>query len=229
MDPFLVRNRISKSPIMQTLPILYSFRRCPYAIRARMAIKVSRLQVELREVTLTDKPQSLLDYSAKATVPVLILPDGAVIDESVDIMNWALSLHDPKKWLANNQDIKQQFDSLIDSNDGKFKLHLDHYKYADRFPEQPMHFYRDQAEDFITELDERLNHNEFLCGESLSFADVAIFPFIRQFYFVDKEWFEQSDYSHLQAWLEYLLQDPLFLSIMDKYKPWQPDDELILL
>ncbi len=111
---------------------------------------------------------------------------------------------------------------LIDINDGEFKQHLDHYKYADRFPEQPMGFYRDQAEEFLSRLELLLNENTFLYSDKPSLADMAIFPFIRQFVFVDKEWFDQTQYTKLQAWLENLLNEPLFLSIMQKYHPWKP-------
>ncbi len=189
---------------------------------------MSGMQVELREVKLSDKPKSLLAYSAKGTVPVLILPDGTVIDESREIMNWALLQHDPEHWLPNNQKEMMQINSLIDTNDAEFKPHLDHYKYADRFPEQSMTFYRQQAEGFISELESRLKRDRFLCSYKPSLADMAIFPFIRQFAHVDKTWFFQSEYSHLQAWLDGLLKTPMFLSVMGKYEPWQAGDELIV-
>ena len=213
---------------MPQLPNLYSFRRCPYAIRARLAIKVSGVQVELREVKLANKPASLLEYSSKGTVPVLVLPDGTVIDESREIMNWALGQHDPENWQASDQTQLKKINGLIDKNDDEFKLHLDHYKYADRFPEQPMTFYRQQAEGFISELEARLKMGGFLCGDNPTLADMAIFPFVRQFAHVDKAWFDQTDYSHLQAWLDRLLNGPLFLSVMQKYQPWQPGDESII-
>ena len=213
---------------MPQLPVLYSFRRCPYAIRARLAIKISGIQVELREVKLSDKPESLLAYSAKGTVPVLILPDGSVIDESREIMNWALLQHDPEHWQPNNQKQMTQINSLVDMNDAEFKQHLDHYKYADRFPEHPMSFYRQQAEGFISVLEARLKIERFLCSDKLSLADMAIFPFIRQFAHVDKTWFLQTEYSHLQAWLDGLLKAQLFLSVMGKYEPWQAGDESII-
>ena len=119
-------------------PILYSFRRCPYAIRARLAIKVSKLQLEIREVVLADKPREMLEVSQKATVPVLVLPDGSVIDESKDIMLWALEQNDPAGWLNHYEDERNEINQLIGFNDSEFKQHLDHYKYADRFPEKNM-------------------------------------------------------------------------------------------
>ena len=213
---------------MPQLPILYSFRRCPYAIRARLAIRASGQQIALREVKLAAKPQALLACSAKATVPVLVLPDGTVIDESRDIMNWALGQHDPENWLPSDQTLLKQINALIDMNDGEFKHHLDHYKYADRFPEHPMTFYRQQAESFIAELEARLKMTLFLCGDECSLADMAIFPFIRQFAHVDKAWFDQTDYSQLQAWLDSFLKSSLFLGVMDKYQPWQPGDDAVI-
>ncbi|MFC1747616.1 glutathione S-transferase [Pseudomonadota bacterium] len=206
-------------------PILYSFRRCPYAIRARLAVKASGVQVVLREVKLADKPPSLFEYSAKATVPVLVLPDKTVIDESRDVMRWALAQHDPASWLPKDEKETEQVNSLIDWNDGAFKQHLDRYKYADRYPEHPMTYYRQQAEEFIAELETRLKHSRYLGGDCFSLADAAIFPFIRQFAHVDKHWFDQTEYSHLQAWLETLLKWPLFLSVMDKYAPWRAGDD----
>lgn len=207
---------------MSKQAILYSFRRCPYAIRARLAVRVSGLVVALREVKLANKPEALLVCSPKGTVPVLRLSTGEVIDESLDIMRWALEQHDPEGWLQG------QGKWLIDINDGEFKSYLDHYKYADRFPEQSVDYYRQQAEGFIGMLEQQLHVTPFLSGERCGLADMAIFPFMRQFAFVDKAWFDQSEYTQLQAWLQGLLNGPLFLSVMDKYAPWQPDDETII-
>lgn len=207
---------------MSKRAILYSFRRCPYAIRARLAIRISGLPVALREVKLANKPEALLACSSKGTVPVLQLPTGSVIDESLDIMRWGLEQSDPEGWLHG------QGEQLIEVNDDEFKRHLDHYKYADRFPEQSMAYYRQQAEGFIGMLEQQLHATPFLSGEHCGLADMAIFPFIRQFAFVDKGWFDQSEYTQLQAWLQGLLSRPLFLSVMDKYVPWQPDDETII-
>ena len=206
------------------IPILYSFRRCPYAIRARLAIKVSNIQVELREVLLADKPKALLDCSPKGTVPVLVLPDETVIDESLDIMWWALTQQDPQNWLGSTGTQRDKMNRLIDSNDTKFKQHLDHYKYADRFPEQSMEYYRQQAESFLLQLEENLRKNQYLITDKMSLADMAIFPFVRQFAFVDKKWFEQSEYKNLQIWLNNLLADKLFIEVMQKYSRWLPGD-----
>lgn len=207
------------------LPILYSFRRCPYAIRARMALKYAGVQVELREILLREKPTSMLAVSVKGTVPVLVLPDGSVFDESYDVMRWALGINDPDYWW--DPILASAVDALIEQNDFSFKVHLDHYKYADRYsqdPQNPQHtmeYYRTQAEDFLKVLEARLTTNRFLLGEKISVADVSIFPFIRQFAFVDKNWFDQAPYPNLQNWLAYFLTSDLFLSVMTKYPVWQ--------
>jgi len=207
-------------------PILYSFRRCPYAMRARLAIIISGITVELREVILKNKPQQLLDISAKGTVPVLMLENGTVIDESLDIMFWALSYNDPDNWLEQSSmnDIKQ----LIEINDGEFKYFLDRYKYADRFPENSEIYYRQKAEVFLIELETRLSKQSFLCARYYTLADMAIFPFIRQFANVDINWFQGSDYKNLKRWLNELVESSLFLSIMDKYSAWQATDKKLL-
>lgn len=207
-----------------TLPILYSFRRCPYAIRARLALKVSQIQVELREVVLSDKPQQMLDISPKGTVPVLKLPDGAVVDESRDIMLWALKKNDPRNWLLH--ELQNEVNALIDINDNEFKQHLDHYKYADRFPELPMESYRKQAEEFLKVLEQKLLTHPYLMGQSVSFADIAIFPFIRQFAYVDKTWFDESEYRNLKKWLQSLLDSELFIQVMKKFPQWHDNDEI---
>ncbi len=200
-------------------PILYSFRRCPYAIRARMAIAKAEITVEIREVILRDKPQQLLDISAKATVPVLLLPDGKVIDESRDIMDWALSYHTPDNWQKN--ELSDEINDLIEWNDGDFKYFLDRYKYADRHPEQTEEYYREKAECFLSELEARLSQHTFLCDEKYTLADMAVFPFIRQFSAVDTSWFQSSKFQNLNHWLKTLLKSELFISVMKKYPAWQ--------
>lgn len=197
--------------------ILYSFRRCPYAMRARMAIAVSGIQVELREVVLRDKPQALLDISPKATVPVLQTNEGTIIDESLDIMHWALQQSDPENWLA---DIDHD---LISNNDGDFKHWLDHYKYADRYPEYSEEYYRQQGEKTLLALENRLEKTAYLAGDSITFTDIAIFPFIRQFSAVDLIWFETAPYPKLRAWLQALINSVLFQKTMVKYQPWEAD------
>lgn len=198
------------------LPVLYSFRRCPYAIRARMAIFKAGIQVQLHEVSLKNKPQSMLDISAKGTVPVLCVED-SVIDESLDIMLWSVKINDPDGWFSRYSELDQQNAlRLIEENDHDFKLWLDKYKYADRFPEQTADYYRQQCDTFLSKLESSLHSRAFLLSSKITLADIAIFPFIRQFSMVDKKWFDQCEYQKLKIWLNSLLNLPLFIQIMDK-------------
>jgi glutathione S-transferase len=196
------------------LPILYSYRRCPYAMRARMALSYAGIAVEIREVSLKEKPAHLLQVSPKGTVPVLVLQGGQVIEQSLDIMHWALQQHDTDGWLSANP---QQAALLITENDGSFKQSLDRYKYAIRFPEHAAEHYRRQGELFLAKLEQRLQQNAFLVGNTISLADVAIFPFIRQFAAVDSAWFEASAYIRLKLWLEHLVGSALFERVMAKH------------
>lgn len=199
------------------LPILYTFKRCPYAMRARMAIYAAGVKLEHIEVSLKNKPQSLLDYSPKGTVPVVVTPNGEVIDQSRDIMLWALHQADPENWLLQNNMLKQQeMTQLVDTCDMEFKLLLDRYKYFDRHPEFSQTEYRQQAEFFLKILDDRLTTRKYLMDEQMRFTDAAIFPFIRQFANTDKIWFTQSPYRNLQRWLDACISTPLFATIMKK-------------
>ncbi len=202
---------------MPAFPVLYSFRRCPYAIRARLAIQYSGVYVSLREVVLRDKPQALIEASSKGTVPVLVLADDRVIDESLDIMDWALAQNDPDRWLGGNQ---EQQNLLINTNDHVFKPWLDQYKYPDRHPDYSQAYYRERCEGFLLQLEQRLAASPCLLGDKLTLADTAIIPFIRQFSLVDKPWFAQSPYGHIKRWLSGFLQGPLFNSVMEKYPQW---------
>jgi glutathione S-transferase len=202
--------------------VLYSFRRCPYAIRARMAIAYAGIQVELREVILRHKPKAMLAISPKGTVPVLQLNNGEIIDESIDIMHWALSLRDQDGWLDKSAHAEAGSADLIKWNDGEFKNDLDRYKYADRFADYERNRSRYRAETFLKVLERRLATSQFLCGAKLSVTDVAIFPFIRQFAAVDKDWFDESPYSSLRRWLNDLKASDLFARVMKKYRAWCP-------
>lgn len=205
------------------LPILYSFRRCPYAIRARLAIKVSGVRVALREVVLRDKPAALLQASSKATVPVLQLPDGRVLEQSLDIMRWALEQHDPQGWLRLQE--QEEVLALIDLNDGPFKQALDRYKYAPRHPERPASAWRDEAvELMLAPLNARLADRPFLLRDTPSLADIAIAPFVRQFAAVEPGWFESAPFESLRAWLNCIVSSELFDAVMTKFTPWQPGD-----
>ena len=199
-------------------------------MRARMAIHYANITTVLREVVLRDKPIELLELSPKATVPVLVLEDGRVIDESLDIMYWALAISDDNGWL--NGLTEQQLalaKKLITENDDGFKLHLDHYKYAERFPEQSMEGSREKAEVFLRKLEQHLQQHHYLLGNELSFADIAIFPFIRQFAHVDLVWFEQTPYSKLQQWLRNLRESQIFTDVMVKHQAWQAGDKVCYL
>lgn len=198
---------------MAALALLYSYRRCPYAMRARMALSYAGIAYQLHDISLKDKPAGLLAVSPKGTVPVLVLPDGRVLEQSLDIMHWALQQHDPSRWLDIDRDNSQ---ALISENDGAFKQALDKYKYASRFPEQSAASYRSQAEVFLCKLEQALQEWPFLSGAHLSLTDVAIFPFIRQFAAVDADWFAQATYPKLQAWLQARLESSLFLGVMSK-------------
>ena len=203
------------------LPILYSFRRCPYAIRARMAIYYASITVELREVSLGNKPQQMLALSPKGTVPVLQLHN-KVLDESLDVIHWALQQSDSDGWLR--PELQSQTETLIESNDNDFKAWLDKYKYWERFPQQPQVYYRECAEEFIALLENLLEKHRFLLGQTLSVADIAIFPFIRQFAFVDKGWFDSAPYPNLQKWLQEFLVCDIFVQSMAKQPVWQEGD-----
>jgi glutathione S-transferase len=195
---------------------LYSFRRCPYAMRARMALHYSGVAVNIVEVSLKAKPAQMLALSSKGTVPVLSV-DGQVIDESLAIMHWALAQNDPQDWLLKDDAPGQALSAaLIEENDQVFKVHLNHYKYAERYPEQSMGFYRSEGEVFLRRLDELLAGRDYLLAAHPSLADVALMPFVRQFAHVDREWFGQTPYVRLQAWLQGFLASDLFIAIMKK-------------
>lgn len=197
-------------------------------MRARLAFKACGINVELREITLRNKPQEMLALSPKGTVPVLQLADGTVIDESWDIVHWASSLQDPQQLRGGSYQINT-INELIGQNDNEFKTHLDHYKYADRFPEHPAEHYRTKADQFLQTLEKLLSMNRYLLGQNMSLADIGIFPFVRQFAHVDIDWFRQTQYPHVIAWMDRYLESDLFISIMNKYTPWSVGDDAIFL
>ena len=203
---------------MNDLPVLYSFRRCPYAIRARMAVAAAGIEVTIREVLLKDKPPELIAASAKATVPVLVLPDGNVIDESLEIMGWALTQRDPLGWLSG----EELSSDWIQTCDGEFKYWLDRYKYADRHPEHTAEHYRREAEAFLRQIEDRLTGFSWLGGEAPSVTDVALFPFVRQFAGVEPAWWQGAPYPGTRIWLAQWLEGALFSAVMTKYPRWEP-------
>lgn len=197
---------------MNSLPILYSFRRCPYAIRARLVIAISGVAIETIEVDLKAKPERMLLLSPKGTVPVLVLPDGLVVDESLEIMLWALRQHDPLDLLA----MLDEALVLIDRNDGEFKFALDRYKYPERYPEFSVTHYRQQSELVLKDLNQRLEQHQYLLGDKASIADIALMPFVRQFAQVDRVWFNASAYSKLRDWLHAWVVSDLFSAVIRK-------------
>ncbi|MGY2443144.1 glutathione S-transferase [Pseudomonas sp. SDO52101_S400] len=191
---------------------LYSFRRCPYAMRARMALRYSGVPVEIVEVSLKAKPAEMLAISPKGTVPVLDA-GGQVIDESLEIMRWALAQNDPQDWLLAGD---SRIAELIEANDQVFKVHLNRYKYAERYPEQPMEVYRAEGALFLQKLDELLKGRDYLLTDHPCLADIALLPFVRQFAHVDRDWFAHTPYVRLQVWLQRFLESDLFTAIMKK-------------
>lgn len=211
------------------LPILYSFRRCPYAIRARLALHAGATTYELREIQLRDKPAAMLAASPKGSVPVLVLPDGQVIDESWDIMQWALNQHDPDNWLGGDGCHVKAAAALVNINDGSFKAALDRYKYADRHPERPQSHYRSEGEPFLQKLESRLQANACLSGDRPSIADAAVLPFIRQYAGVDQAWFDHSPYLKLRNWSETLINSALFTAVMLKHPVWRSGGKSVVI
>jgi len=219
------------------LPKLYSFRRCPYAMRARLALAVSGQRCELREVVLRNKPQELIQASPKATVPVLVLPDSTVLEQSLDIMLWALRRNDPENWLAPVKGDLSAMLTLIQECDEQFKPRLDRYKYPGRFldkPEEnqnaaasdPVAFSvsnRDVGAEWLASLEARLNNSPWLFGSHRALADMAIAPFVRQFAHVETEWFASTPWPALQDWLSKWKDSELFARVMTKYPAWTPD------
>ena len=203
------------------LPVLYSFRRCPYAIRARLALHYAGIACELREVVLRDKPAEMLELSPKGTVPVLWLPHGDVIDESLDVMLWALAQHDPDGWLAAD---RRAADALITGNDDEFKVWLDRYKYPDRYKDIDSERAGEACWVFLDRLEARLEQQPCLLGSEPGLADYALFPFVRQFAFVDIDAFRAAGRRRLVTWLDGLLESSLFAAVMAKYPPWSAGD-----
>jgi len=204
-------------------PILYSFRRCPYAMRARLAIQASGVECELREVLLRDKAPEFLAASPKGTVPV-VLVGGQLIEESLDVMLWALAQNDPDVWLSPQSGAKSDMMELINKADGEFKTNLDQYKYASRFEGNEGQVARDKGAVFLLGLNDQLAETGYLFGTRISLADMAIAPFIRQFANVDRSWFDAQKWPHLLAWLERFLASKAFENIMSKYPKWQSGD-----
>jgi len=210
--------------------VLYSFRRCPYAIRARLALHASLVVYEHREILLKNKPWHLLALSPKGTVPVLWYADATgerVIDQSLDIMLWALAQHDPQAWLPPSPEDMRAALAWISTNDGVFKHHLDRYKYPHRFQLNSGVQDREWGSAFLWQLNTHLQKNRFLNGQHWGLADAALAPFVRQFAHVDPLWFSQQAWSELNLWLTQFENSPLFQKVMEKTPLWQPDNATV--
>lgn len=209
------------------LPVLYSFRRCPFAMRARMALWTAGVTAELREVSLKAKPQAMIAASPKASVPVLVLPNGDVLEESLDIMTWALERNDPENWLAPDIGDRTAMDALVRRIDGPFKHDLDRYKYATRYEGADPIKHRQAAQEILDEVTAPLRQTRFLFGDRPSYADIAIFPFVRQYRIADPHWFDALDRPGLHPWLQRLMTSDLFSAIMTKHKFWTSGDPMV--
>ncbi len=213
---------------MSALPVLYSFRRCPYAMRARVAVLSSGSAVELREIVLRDKAPEFLAASPSATVPCLVTGEGDVIDESLDIMLWALRRHDPESWLAPEAASMEDMQALIGRIDGPFKRHLDRYKYDTRYEDADREDERAEASRYLFDLNGRLSGSPWLFGSRASLADFAILPFVRQFANTDRTWFEAQDWPSLLRWLSAFEASDRFAAIMPKVSRWQAGAEPVV-
>ncbi len=209
---------------MTDRPILYSFRRCPYAMRARLAVMSSGQPVELREVVLRDKPAEMLEISPKGTVPVLQLTEGDVLEESLDVMHWALGQNDPEGLLDYPENTLTEMRLLVAELDGPFKSALDRYKYENRYDGVVAKEQRDLAIPFLHKLDGMLSSRVYLYSDKISFADLACAPFVRQFAHVDRDWFWSQNWPNLIRWLDAFLASERFAKIMEKYPQWQNAD-----
>ena len=207
------------------LSILYSFRRCPYAMRARLALQRADIKSELREVVLRDRPEHMMEISPKGTVPVMLLQDGTLLEESLDIMDYAAEKIDSMCWKKENI---QNFDEMISKLDGEFKHNLDRYKYPNRYDDVDSIQHRDANIPFLQMIDDLLASNEFLSGEEMGILDCAIFPFIRQFANHDRDWFDNLPLQRLLKWLDDCLSSEEFKIVMKKYKQWTPDQDLVI-
>tara|TARA_R110001583_G_scaffold3967_7_gene23912 strand:- start:4845 stop:5528 length:684 start_codon:yes stop_codon:yes gene_type:complete len=212
-----------------TLPVLYSLRNCPYAMRARIAIFKAKQIVMLRDIVLSNKPKEMLAASPKATVPVLVLANGTVVEESLAIMLWALNETDPDDLLqSQNEHELSIMLNLIKSFDYDFKVCLEQYKCAKRYRESNIIECRVECEQFIQTLENRLSRHDFLISNTESLADIALLPFIRQFARIERQWYLQSPYPKVRQWLNNYLQSPMFTKVMAKYPLWLDDHEVVL-
>jgi len=195
-------------------------------MRARIAIHISQQKCEIREVLLKDKPPSMMEYSAKGTVPVLVLQSGKVIDESLDVIDWALNLNDPYNWKRSKDSGKTK--ELIKINDGDFKFHLDRYKYSKRYENEDPNFHREKCLTFIKMINEELKDSKYIYDNEISYIDISLLPFIRQFRIADNDWFDELPYENVKSWLSNFIDSKLLKSVMPKYDLWKKGDEITI-
>lgn len=213
-----------------SLPVLYSLRNCPFAMRARMAIYRSQVPVLLRDIVLSDKPPEMLEASPKGTVPVVVTSHGTVIEESAEVMLWALSENDPEDLLlSTNPDMLDSIRGLIHQFDTEFKPCLEAYRAAKRYHEPNLVECRQACEKYLCELEDRLTQHSFLMADQESLADLALLPFIRQFARVERQWYLQSPYPKLRQWLNQYLQSKMFSKVMTKHELWLVNRRDILM
>ena len=208
-------------------PILYTFRRCPYAMRARLAIKASGVIVEIREIEIKNKPEQLLCISPKATVPVLYISSQTIIQESLDIMKWVLKINDPLKLLKYEKLNKFEVHNILNILENDFKQNLDRYKYPSRFDNPNPQLYRDKNLKILNEFNNLLQNNKGIYSSHLSLLDYAIFPFVRQFRNVNSVWFDSLELRFLHSWLYELIDSEEFSAIMNKNQIWEPNQKPI--
>ena len=214
----------------QKIPILFSFRRCPYAMRARIAIKLCNLECEIREINLKLKNKEFLELSPKGTVPVLVLPDDKIIEESMDIIHWAISNNDPYNLKLKNPEIYNMDMDLISIFDNEFKYHLDRYKYNSRYKGINKEEHKYKARDLLVNLNNSLKEKQWLNGENISISDISILPFIRQYRIADIKWFDEKlELPNINRWLDKFLNSKIFNNVMKKYKTWETTDQKIFL
>ena len=205
-------------------PTLYSFRRCPYAMRARLVLRLCKIECIIREISLKEKNTEFLKVSPKATVPVLVLPNGEVLEESMDIIYWSLEQNDPSNLKVKDQ-LARKTSKLIELFDTEFKFHLDRYKYSSRYNIQNSKVHRDKAREILVQINTMLKGKNYIGGKNISLLDISILPFVRQFRIADMKWFDNNlGLDNVNKWLNIFLNSDLLASIMTKYKVWEIDD-----
>jgi len=217
---------------MLSPPILYSFEGCPFCLRTRIALKYANLKIIVREVELDNLPEEALAVSSHATVPSLVISDSEYLDESWDIVKWAVQQDDPNNWLGRDNAYLQDAEMLVEISDHSFKEDLKGYKNPASHqgqPEQPMEYYRDRGEEFLEELNEMLEENNCLLAPAISVADIAVFPLVHEFAMVDKDWFDKSAYPKVQGWLAMMLEKQWYKDAMQPHELWHPGNKDIYL